>query len=511
MKDDSRTHNTIRNMGAGFFNKMVNVLLPFVIRTLLIYRLGKDYVGLGSLFSAILQVLSVSELGFSSAIIFCLYGPVADRNDDEIQEWLTLFRHIYNRVGIVILCAGLAVLPFLKLLINGSYPLDVNLYILYLIYLTNTSITYFFYSYKRVVLVVNQRRDLLSKVETTVFFAQSVFQIIIIWASSNYYLYALCLPIFSLIVNCAVNVVSKKHYPEQVAKNTPFDKKRLLLISNQIKGLAIGKIALVTRNSFDSLILSAMFGLSILVVYSNYYYIFNSIVAALGVILSSASASIGNSLATETIEKNIEDHNRFDFYYMWIAGWCTVCLLCLYQHFMQLWVGKNLMAPFSTMVLFCIYFYVDRLSQIRALYSEAAGLWWHYKHISVIASVSNVLLNFILGYLWGMNGILIATIITTLAASFIAITIVTYKRLFNTSTTVYYTNNIIYGIVTVIACLLSHYSCQLIKGIGYVAMIEKMVVLLIIPNLIFLIVYLPIPRFKKYIVKLGETIMAKRK
>lgn len=508
MRNGSRTLNTVRNMGVGMVSKVISIILPFIIRTILIYKLGADYVGLGSLFSSILQVLSVTELGFSSAITFCLYKPVAERQINEIQEWLTLYRHVYHVVGTVIGVVGICILPFLRYLIKGSYPSDINLYLLYLIYLSNTVISYFAFSYKNVVLIVNQRRDILGRIDITLSIIRSLVQICALQIVTNYYWYVLWFPVFTLVSNLTVNAVSNKVYPEYTAKRGEYNRSKLLEISNQIKGVAVGRISLVTRDSFDSLILSGLCGLTVVTIYSNYFYIISSISSILGVLLMSASASIGNSWVTETLKKNIEDHNRFDFYYMWISGWCTVCLICLFQPFMKIWVGEELMLPFPVMLLFCGCFYVDRLSQVRALYSEAAGLWWNFRYVTIVGAIANVALNFLLGYIWGITGILIATITTTFAVSFISISLITYKRAFKVSAARYYISNLLYALVTAIVGVGVYYICQMLDLQGLVEIGSKIAILVFIPNILFGLIYLAIPQTREYIKQMPQ--MAKK-
>ncbi len=499
MNFGTRTQNAIRNMTFGFLNKIFSLLLPFAIRTIIIYRLGYDYIGLGTLFTSILQVLSVAELGFSSAIVFCLYKPVADDDRKEIIEWLQLFKCIYYAVGVVVLILGLAVLPFLPKLIEGDIPADVNLYILYLVYLSNSVISYFVYSYKGVVLIVNQRRDMISNIELFIGIIRSVVQIIVLLVTRNYYAYIVFIPVFTLCTNLVINQITNRFYPQFKVKGFFLNKEKLYSISDQIKGLAIFRLSLVARNSFDSIILSALFGLTITTIYSNYYFIFASVGEFLAVILTSMSAGVGNSLVTESVEKNYEDHNRFDFYFMWIVGWCSICLLCLYQHFMKIWVGTGLMTSFWSMSMFCIYFYTIRMGEVRDLYSEAAGLWWKFRFVTIIEMLSNLGLNFALGILFGMNGILFATIFTTFVFSFISISRIAFREYFKRSVKEYFLNNLLYLVFTLLIAILTYCLCESVIHEGIKGLIVKLFICIFIPNLIYLLLYFMLPKYRKYI------------
>lgn len=505
---DSRTKNTIRNMSVGMLGKIINLILPFIIRTIILQKLGAEYAGLGSLFTSILQVLSVAELGFSSAIIFSMYRPAAENNIKEICEWLTLYRKIYYVVGTIILGVGISVLPFLRFLINGDYPENINIYILYLIYLVNTAISYFAFSYKNVILIVHQRRDILSIIELSVNVCRSIIQIIILLIYDNYYIYIIWLPIFTLITNLLVEYTTRSKYPE-LACERGINKAKLDEIADQIKGVAIGKISLVARNAFDSIILSALCGLKNVAVYSNYYFVVSSVGAVLAVIIQSMNASIGNSIVVETIEKNREDHNKFDFYYMWIVGWCTVCMFCMYQPFMYMWVGERLLFPFHSMALFCVYFYINQLSQIRSMYSEAAGLWWKFRYITIGEMTANFSLNIILGYIWQEDGIIFATIITAFLSSFIGITVITYRTYFKSSAKQYFLNNFVYMIITIIISSLTMSFCSYIKRTDIVGLLYRGIVCGCIPNIMYICIYMILPGYRPFVIKAIKIICRK--
>lgn len=159
----TRTQNTIRNFSSGLIKQILNIILPFIIRTIVIYYLGAEYQGLSGLFTSILQMLSLAELGFSTAVVFALYKPISEKNTDLICALVNYLNKVYKIVGIVVLGVGLALLPFLGQLITGYVPENINIYILYLIYLFNTVISYWLFAYKSALLTAMQREDIVSK------------------------------------------------------------------------------------------------------------------------------------------------------------------------------------------------------------------------------------------------------------------------------------------------------------------------------------------------------------
>lgn len=494
---NNRTKNTVRNIIFGVINKIIVLLLPFIIRTIIIYKLSADYVGLGSLFSSILQVLSVTELGFASAITFSMYRPVSKGDTEEILLLIGFLKTIYKIVGIIILVIGLFLLPFLGYLVNGDIPPDINLYLLYLIYLTNTAISYFFFGYKNSILNVYQRNDITSKISSLVEMVKGIIQIAVLILFKNYYVYIIMLPIFTLISNLISKRVVDRIFPQFNVK-TPYSLKKIKEMKKQIGGIAIGRISLVCRNSFDSIIISALFGLTTTAMYSNYYLIFSSLTSFLAVLLTSMTASVGNCMVTKSMEENEKNHLKFDFYFVLIASFCTICMFSLYQPFMEIWVGEDLMFGNDTMALFCIYFYINNLAQVRSIYSETAGIWWNFKWLSIIEMLANILLNIGLGIWIGVNGILLATIITAFFCSFIGITVVTYKVLFKNKSYEFFRLNSFYIIVTFCLCACA-YLMQFIPLNGILGLVAKAAIASFGSSVMLLLIYLIFPQTRAYL------------
>lgn len=315
----NRTKNAKRNMIAGGLYKVVELGSPFVTRTILVYYLGVEYLGLGSLFSSILQVLNMAELGFSRAIIFSLFKPLALKDVKTVCAFLEYYKKIYKIVGTVIFFVGLILLPVVPKLIKGDYPHEINLYILFLIYLINTSISYWMFAYKNALLTAVQRQDIISNVNTIIGILKFIFQIIALIIFKSYYAFICLNIIFTILNNIFVHYITWKMYPEYICEGELNNGTKSSL-TQQIKGIAIGKISQAARNSFDSIVLSMFCGLTELAVYSNYFYILTAVTGILGIIIEAISAGVGDSIATESVEKNYEDFKRFNFYYAWISS-----------------------------------------------------------------------------------------------------------------------------------------------------------------------------------------------
>lgn len=480
-----RAKNSKRNIVFGVLEKLINVLLPFAVRTVMIKELGAEYMGLSGLFTSVLSVLSIAELGFSSAIVFSMYKPVAQNDTGLINALLKLYRSVYHVIGIVIMVVGLCLIPFLPSLINGEVPGDINITVLYLIYLFNTVISYFGAAYYRSLISVYQREDILSKVGMSLHALQNALQVILIFALHNYYVYVVIIPIITLVSNIAIAVIAKKQFPGvrcegDVPKSIKKD------ITKNMTGLVIAKVGGVSRNAFDSIFVSMFLGLTEVAIYNNYYYISNSITAVIVLILTSITASVGNSVATETTEKNYNDLTKMNFLYMWIAGWCTTCLACLYQPFMQLWMGDSLLLPNGTVVLFCLYFYSLKLGDIQSTYITSAGLFYEFRVCALLQVCINIVLNYFLGKYFGINGIVLATIISIVFVDFLYGNRIVFKHYFkNGKAGEYYRRHGIYAVVSLVACLSTYFICTVLR----LNIVLRALICCIVPNVIYILLY----------------------
>ena len=407
-----RTGNARRNIYYGLMQVVVSQLLPFIVRTILIDRFGVAYLGLNSLFASVLSVLSLMELGFGTAVVYSMYKPVAEGNTQQVCAYLSCYRKIYRYIGLAILAAGLLLMPFLKNLIHDpALPGDLNLYACYLIFLGDTVISYLLFGYLTAVPTAYQRRDLLSKADMGISVLQCIVRSMLLLYSGNFYFYLLSIPAMTILRNLVIARIIRERYPElkcagQLEENQKKDLKK------RVHGLVIEKITAASRNSIDTLCISAFIGLAVCGLYNNYFYIMTGMIAFSTTVLSAVMASVGNSIASETREKNYRDMRLFDFIYTAVAGWAAVCMLCLYQPFVRAWLGTDMMLETPVVLGLCAYFYILKSGDVRWVYHEGAGLWYESRWIMLGEAAVNVLLNILLCKALGVFGIVLATVIS---------------------------------------------------------------------------------------------------
>lgn len=465
------------------------------MRTAMIYLMGVQYLGLNSLFTSVLQVLNLAELGVGSAMVYSMYKPIAEDDNTTICALMKLYRTYYRVIGLVIAVVGCALTPFVPHLIKSDVPAGINIYILYLLNLAATVLSYWLFAYKNSILQAHQRTDVVSKVTLITSTIQYGLQLFVIWAFRNYYLYVIVMLATQALTNIVTAVCADRLYPQFKPKGK-VDKPQVQRINQRIRDLFTSKIGGIIYDSADTIVISAFLGLTVLAVYHNYFYILNSITGLIAVVFTACTAGIGNSIVVESKEKNYQDLNKFTFIITWIAGFCSVCLLCIYQPFMELWVGNNLMLSLSAVVCFVIYFFVRQFNALFNLYKDASGMWHEDRLRPLAAALTNLILNLILVQFIGIYGILLSTVLAILCVGMPWLLHNLFTIIFERKHMWHFIGKLAkYTFVVFISCVVTYFICSRFNMSPVPTILVRGVICLIVPNLIY---YLAFRRAKEF-------------
>lgn len=494
-----RTKNASRNMIFGMLLKIYQIVVPFVMRTVMIYVMGAEYLGLNSLFTSVLQVLNLAELGVGSAMVYSMYKPIAEDNHATICALMRLYKLYYRVIGIVISALGLILLPFIPKLIKSDVPADINIYILYLMNLGATALTYWLFAYKNSILYAHQRTDISSKVILITDTLKYLIQVLVLVLFHNYYYYVIAILATQILNNVIVAMIADKLYPEYKAKGK-LPKEEISEINHRIRDLFTSKIGMVVVNSADTIVISAFLGLRLLAIYQNYFYLISSVKSFINIIFTSCTAGIGNSLLMESKEKNYNDLKKFTFIISWITGFCTICFLCLFQPFIELWVGKELMLSFSIVICFCIYFYIAQINSLLNLYKDAAGIWHEDRFRPLVTAMANLIMNLIMVQHWGLYGIILSTVLSTLFVGMPWLLHNLFTVIFEMKDLkAYILKTLYYVVITVIVGSLTYFICSLIDLPLLLTLIVRALICCIIPNVCFFFIFFRTKEFKQSI------------
>ena len=490
--------NAIRTMVFGIINKTIMIILPFVVRTIMIKELGVEYGGIGSLFTSILQVLSLTELGFGSAMVFNMYKPIAENNIEKICQLLNFYRKVYRIMGGIVLFIGGIAYIFLDVFVNGDIPTGINIRILFLLYLINTVIGYFTFSYKSSLLFAHQRYDIYNNVLTILNVVNYIYQGFALVIFKNYYAYIITMPVVTVLVNIICARIVDKRYPMYKPSGS-LSSAEVKDIRKRVFALAGHKIGGVLTNSFDNIVISTFLGFYILGKYNNYYYITNSLNGFLIIATNALTAGIGNQMVREKIGTVKNGFMEISALFCWIIGWCSICLVCLFQPFISTWVGNDMLLPFSTVLCLSLYFYVYNTRYIISIYKDANGMWGADVLKPYVEGFSNLFVNILLVKHMGVNGVVISTILTMGLIGMPWETHALFKGYFVNGERKYWIRRFQYALLTIMAAVPTFWICNIfpnsIKGI-----VIRSFICILIPNAIYCtIAYMAFNEYKSIV------------
>lgn len=484
----NRTRNTTKTFIFGIINKAITIFFPFITRTIIIYKLGAEYVGLTSLFTSVLQILNVSELGVSSAISFCLYKPIAENDTDTINALMGLMRKLYKFIGCFILCGGLLILPFLDRFITGAYPEEMNIYLLYVIYLLNSAVSYLGFAYKGILFEAYQEGDVNHNILSVVEIGKYLVQIVILLVFADYYIYAAMLPVSTIIVTVTTELVSRKKHPEVVPGGAVTNEVKNT-IKKKVIFLSAHSVAATLTNSIDNIVISGSLGLVATAMYGNYNYITSAVTTLLLIGFRAVKPAVGNSLYTDTESKREEIFNAVQFMTAWSAMWTATCMMCLFQPFIELWVGGDYLLDVSAVVMIVLYYYGNVMkSSISSTFIDPAGLWNKTLFRQIIVAVVNLTLDVLLVKRFGILGIVFASFLATTVIALPLDIKVVYRYVLKRSYRTGIMQTIKYFVEAVAICSITYFICSLIHNGALVSFLIRMVACVIVPNAIMFLI-----------------------
>lgn len=408
--------NAQRNIVWGALLRIYQIVVPLLIRQVFIFTLGVEYAGLGGLFTAVLSVLNLAEMGVASAVLFFLYKPIAADDDKNIRRLLGLFARWYRRIGLAVLAMGLLITPFVGYLISGEPPAGLNIQAIFLLVLTSSLITYWPMAYKGLLLTAFQRDDVASRISLCAMTIKYVAQLAVLLVFGNYYAFLAVEIGAKLIERIITIIVVDRRYPGLKAILPPapemdgeLRKKTRALILHQVGGVIV--------NSADAIVISLFLGLTLLGMYQNYTLIMTSVLGFVVIVNRATQAGIGNRLSTADKAEKRRLFGNYSFLIFAISAVCCCCFLNLYQPFIELWLGADMLLPDGIVVTLAAYFFVFLLMIPGNLFESAGGLWEHDRLRPLLEGLSNLALNLIAVQFFGLYGVLLSTILSMLCLS----------------------------------------------------------------------------------------------
>ena len=483
----SRKSKSMKNLTMNVISQAITIVCKFVTRTVFIQTLGKQYLGINGLFSNIITMLSLAELGFGTAIVFNLYKPLADKNKERIKSLMKLYQKVYSIIGIVVFILGLCLIPFLTKLIKGDTSF-INIYFIFILFLLQSVSSYLFFAYKSALVKADQREYEIRGITYVTTLLSNLGQIIVLLVFKNFSLYVASLIIFNIVGNLAIAVKVDKIYPYLKEKEVgKISKKEIKEIFKDCYALLIYKINGVVLNATDNMVLSSFIGLEVVGMYSNYLIIVDNIKLVIKMIYNAITASVGNLHATSDVEHENFIFKVLNFATIWICGIAAVGIFVTSNDFISIWIGEDYLISQSFSVLLAINFYIWGLQMVLATFRNAMGLFQQGKYRPLFGMIINIVASIILVQKYGIYGVILGTIIANLLTYMWFDPYIIYKHGFHMDVKKYYIKNILYFMMVCISATICYYVSRLFPSVGLVKIITMIIVCVVVTSGVLII------------------------
>ncbi|MDD3241994.1 MAG: polysaccharide transporter [Bacilli bacterium] len=493
-----RTKNSINNTIASLFTNIITIFIGIIAQAFFLKILGTEYLGINSLFTNIVSMLGIIELGLGSAIIYNLYRPIQKKEKNKINALMNFYKKAYTKIAFIFLGLGFMMIPILPFFIK-NVSIGLNLNIIFILFIIDIFCSYLL-SYKRSILYADQKRYIINIIHILYLILLNILQILFLIITKNYYCFLLLKIIFRIIENINISSYVNKKYPYLKGKNKELlDKETEKDIYQKIKALFFHKIGGFVITSTDNIIISKFLGIIQVGLYSNYFLIFNSVQILFSNIIYSTTASIGNLLVDSTKEKNYEIFRRIKLINIWLTTFSSAAILLLITPFIQLWLGNKYLLPEFVLIVLVINHFQLSMRSSYLTFKEAAGIFHQDRFIPIIESIINIILSIILVKFFSLAGVFIGTIISSFVLYGYSYPKLVYKNLFAKNYMNYFLELIKSIFIFIIACTCS---CLLADFFYidnlYLELIINSLISITIPTLIIIIFFRKTDEYKYF-------------
>lgn len=408
-----RSMNSIKNTAVAMLSNLITIVIGFVAQKAFLQTLGLEYAGLNGLFNNIVSMLAIAELGIGTAIVYHLYKPIAQKDITRIQTLMKFYKISYRVIAGIVVVLGILVMPFLQIIV-GDTSIPESIYAIYALFLADTVISYLL-TYKRSILYANEKNYIVNLVHIGYLIIMNGLQIATLYIFQNIFVYLGIKVTCRFLENVVITIIANRKYAYLKEKQVkPLDKETKTDIFTKIKGLIFHKIGAFLVLGSDNIIISMLFGVKTVGLYTNYSMIITAIENLIGQVFSSITASIGNLLVEENSEKSYQIYKKLLFFNFVVVTFCTIAFAQLVKPFITLIYGAEYVLPIAVALSIAVKFYFQNMRKNINAFKEAAGVFYEDRFIPLVEVAVNIVVSVILGKLIGLPGVFIGTAISSL-------------------------------------------------------------------------------------------------
>lgn len=437
------------NVFFSLFFKIIIMILALYSRKYIIKYLGNELNGLSSLYSSVVGVLCVVELGIGSAITFSMYKPIIENDKKKVNALYVLYKKLYGIVGIIILTIGLIIVPFLPTIANSYTVNSLDLYGGYLLYLFSIVMTYFYSA--KISLINAYKNNYITSITTSIgqilLYILQIFSLIIF---KSFIVFNFVRITTNFITYLFLTLYVRKNHFDVIYEKNQIGSEEKIIINKNIRAMFYHKIGAELVNTSDNIIISVFLGIEILGYYSNYSSLAVSLMALLNLIFTSLTSIIGHYYASKD-NKEIEKYYRFFHTLNFLVG---VVFFLGYYSIIDLFInlfydenGVGLLLERKVVLVITINYFVQYFRKATLMFKDATGTFYNDRYVPILEGIVNIIISILFVKMFGIFGIILATIITNLLICYIFEPIIIYKYAFKMKSSKFIFKNYFYTFI----------------------------------------------------------------
>lgn len=492
-----RIKNSLINIKYNILSLIILTIVSFVSRTIFVKILGESFLGINGLFTNIISVLSLADMGIGTVLVYSMYKPLAVDDKKQIKCYINVYKKIYNGIAFIVFLLGIILIPFLKYFIKDNMEVQ-HLTLIYLLYLLNTVVSYLCI-YKISIINADQKNYIVTFRQQIFNLISNICMSIILILTHSFIFYLLIQILFSIASNIYLSIVAERMYPYiKNVKNCELDQESKNEIKKNTKAMIYHKVGGVVVSSTDNILISSMIGLKYVGLYSNYSLIIGMVNRFLSQIFSSLTASVGNLIVKEKNNYSYLIFNRILFLNFWLYSFSSIALICLLNCFITIWLGNSYNLSITIVFIISLNFYIDGLRKTVLIFKESYGLFWQDRYKPLLEGFLNLIFSIILAKFFGLFGIFFGTFLSFIFVSVPVEIHILFKYGFKISVAEYLKKMLKYIIIFIIALFVSFVLIQNLFNGTILNFVICCFIVVIVPNMIILLLTFKSDEFRYY-------------
>ena len=492
----TRTQYSVINIGVNIVGYILNTVMGFVCRMIFVRTLTAEYLGINGLFSNILSMLSLAELGIGVAIVYALYKPLAEDDKPKIAALMQFYSHAYRIIGIVVAIVGLSLIPFLNIIIKEPPDIKENIYIIYIVYLFNTCLTYFF-SYKSTIYTAAQRNYVQVGLSYAITTVQSLIQILFLIKTKEYYIYLGIQTLGVITFNLTISYLANRSYPYIKDKSVePLSKNEKRSLFKNIKALTVSKISELLVYSTDNIIITYLDGLVTVGTASNYTLLSGTLSSITNQVFNGLTASVGNLNAIEDNDKQYSFFKTLQLANFFVFGWATIGIMFVSTDLVGLFFGESYVLDDKIPMILAVNYYIVTMNSSIMTYRATLGLFKYGQYILIFTAAINIASSIILGKIWGLFGVYLASAIARIFTNVWYMPYAVFKHGLKRSPLEYFKTYSLYALLLGFECVICYFLCGFVNYSYIINAILKAIICTVIPIIFFIAIFHKTYEFK---------------